>query len=269
MRKLLSLALVLFGVLSASAQETIDVLGVKGTVKMAGKPVAKGTKLKATDKINFAKGSLLLVNTASLGRLFLQPSTATNTKNDIDVAVSAFIPKTKRNSAKSNFMLASSQEFQNYFSKEKLLIVGAALPVPINVKNYPMNDDSFFYLRYTYKNESVNKKLDNKDSLLLLSKDLIYAADARPVEKISDATNFEIYYYDNIAEESVLITKLSLVFVDDITAKPEVQGVVDLLKASGTTKPDIIKELTSYFYQFYGARPDFDNVNDWVTKNFK
>jgi hypothetical protein len=270
MKKILLLFLLSICFAGVYAQDTYNVQAVKGEVKDAkGKLLSKGIKLLPADKITFGKGAMLLVSNQKFGRLVLQPSANTKTKPDLPFALTMFIPAAKRISTKNTFVMSEQVDFQNFLAKEKILIAGTDFKLMVNKKAYPMDANNFFYIRYKNKAETVNMRLDSKDSLLFFNKSYFTDNAGVVIAKPTDLTDLELYYYDNLSDTSTLLTKLVMSFLDDTQIRTEIQSVVDMFKADTAPKDDYPKEIGAYLSQYYTGKTDLDNIAAWFTKNFK
>jgi|GEM_PF-3149367 len=267
----LMLTLLLFCVGIAQAQvPAVDytIVNVKGIIKRPdGKQLAKGQKVNVNDKIKFSKDALMLITDAAKKTYsVIEPSVATATKIELDFPLSAFLTISKKTSAsKANqSIIKATDEFAKLF-KDKLFIVGTEAKFGLS-GGFDMDEDHFFYVNGKFGIETLNKQVDFKDSLLIITKTLLSDATAKPI-----ASDVDMFYLDVKVGEALPICKVNITFIDDILFKPKLQSIVDMYAAiTGTVivKADMPKEIANYITQYYG-KTDLDNLTEWINKNLK
>src|SRR5690606_18571578 len=104
------------------------------------------------------------------------------------------------------------EDFKNFLSIPRIGIIDT-LRIPINKNEYPLDDTIFFYLRYNYNGEEINKKLIVESSTILIS-DYIFKVKEYG-EVVPESLPLSLYFYNSILEQSTLITNnFYPVFID-------------------------------------------------------
>ena len=246
---------------------TIDytIVNLKGVIKkIDGKPLTKGQKVNVNDKLTFAKDAVMLIADATkTNNIVIEPSGATLTKTDIASPLSAFLVLAKKAPAvKDNQPALKTIKEVELFFKDKLFILGNEAHFILS-ETFNMDESHFFYVNGKFGTETLNKQLENKDSLLVISKSVLSDAAAKPIN-----TEIEMLYLDVKAGDATPICKINIAFLDDPLLKPKLQHIVDLYSGSGTVKNDIPKEIAKYISQYYG-KTHLENLKTWVAKNLK
>ena len=134
--------------------------------------------------------------------------------------------------------------------------------IVIDKANFPMNNNNFFFLRYVYKGEAINKKLKYSDDTLIIDKVNLYTVDGRPIPN-PDNTAISLYYKKGT--EYVAINGFELIFPDTDRLKKEVQVIIDELK--GRSSKDKVNEINAYIGENYGRVYNM-NLLWWLGKNY-
>lgn len=241
---------------AAYGQDDYKVIKVNGTItiKARGATLQTGTVFTDKDDLLFstAEATAAVINSRK-GRLIL-----TSKNHDLSAARSNYLPAMY--SMATRGALISKSDLQNHFSGkyavlQKLLLV-------INKANFPMNKDHFFFLRYAYKGENINKKLDFSGDSLIIDRKKLYTVDGNPIPG-PDNTGIALYYRNGA--ESLLISKFELIFPDNEKLKQEVQVILDVCK--NRTDKEKLGEINSYINEFYG-KVNSSNLTAWAQKNF-
>jgi hypothetical protein len=188
-------------------------------------------------------------------------------QNSSDIfAKAAFAPPMNTVSTRgfSNELLTSKLHISNYFN-EKLLVVDN-LKIRINSKTFPMTENSYFFIRYMYNGDEINKRLSYKADTLVIDKNELYTVDGKPIPN-PDINQMSLYYYEIIDDNSkaTYISSFDLIFIPREQLKNEVKIIIDECK----NKPydAIIAEVYDYLSTFYGA-VDKSYVESWVNEDF-
>lgn len=127
----------------------------------------------------------------------------------------------------------------------------------------PMNDSQFFFLRYQYKEESINKKLNFiGDKLLFLSND-IFQIDGKKINK-NEVSDFQLYYYKADEKQSNLVNSFDMIFLNNNSHKEELLIINTVVK--NLTKEEQQDHLVGYLTDVYGKvyMPSFE---EWTNKH--
>ena len=243
------------------AQEIYYVLNVKGNVKLEK---TKGP-LKVNDQISDKDGVLfssvtdaVAVISSKNGRMILRPKPTAKSSELMCVVSDILNPGTGRLSARAG-SITNIIELKNYFGKDTLHILGAGR-VWISPTAYPMNSANLFFVRYTWKGETINKRLSFEKDSLILSAGEIYKVDGSSIspKEVKDAKLF--YKQGSSVSE---IGPFTISFPDEAALKQIVASFKDHTSFKGK---QFLDEMTPLLRDIYG-RTDADNVRSWVHKN--
>lgn len=154
-------------------------------------------------------------------------------------------------------------DLKNHF-QGKYVILGK-MKLTIGKDAFPMDKNHFFYLRFDYNGETINKKLPVEDGKLVLDRKEIYKIDGKAIEdaKIKEMT---LYYRDNAKKTSTKINSFNPVFPDVDLLKQELNIIISEYSEKDADKKK--SEITSYINEFYG-KPDKDNLAEFLKDEFE
>lgn len=239
-----------------SGQENFKVIKVNGTIVLKTKGVSLETGTVFSDKEDLlfrSEDATAAVINSQRGRLIL-----TNKNHDLATAKSNFLPSMYNISTRGGSM-GNLIDLKNQFSGKYVVLDRQYLT--INEDNFPMDDSHFFFLRYKYKGETINKKLSFSGDTLFIDKKNLYAVDGNPIPS-PDNTEITLFYMKGT--EYVLINIFDLIFPDTEQLKKEVQIILDELK----DKPfkEKFTEVSSYINELYGKVYQI-NLLSWLEDN--
>lgn len=151
-----------------------EVVYVKGTVKApkTNQLLKKGSTFSARykDQLSFmGKQDFLITLEQSKKRNYV-----VRPHPNQDKVLLQLIPYRVKN--RPGYIL-SGVDLVNYLNEGgNYLVIGKSTYIPINPREFAMNQDTFFYLRYNYWGESINKKLPISKEGLLLHRDSLFQA---------------------------------------------------------------------------------------------
>jgi hypothetical protein len=264
MRIIVSFILFISLHLAASATETYNIIHVKGVIKVqkTGIVLKAGDKILSSDKVVFVTpDAIAAVISASQGRFVLKanPGAGQNGSGFIAMVESSVTPMRTQLSTRSGGLMTSI-DISNHFSGESYAVLDSSA-VSISSEAFPMNDNSFFYVRYTYLGQQINKKLPYQGDKLLLNKNVIFMVDNLPVNP-ADCQDFTLYYYNKAQSKSVSICSVSFVFPDMKELNADTKNMIKLLRDQKMSEEEIKSELKSFVYEFYG-KTSTDNFDQW------
>ncbi len=188
------------------AQDTYNVINIRGKVSQNGKAVRRGAKLKANDKIKFVTPrSMLLVSSQKYGRMVLSSNPRKKQVSETSYILGNLISK-GRASARGSEILFNRIMVKGYFGNEPHLVLGGEEKIRVSNKAFPLNKENFFFINYQYKGEDVNKKLPyesgQKGDYFLINQDRLFRING---EKISEKgiQDFRLFYYKNGTPEEI------------------------------------------------------------------
>ena len=250
----------LFSVLFADsvvAQSNYTVIKVYGNISLqkSKKELSQGDQFSEKDVLVFRdeESKAVVINSAK-GRFFITPPSSTNLASK-----SSFVPAMSNVSSRSGGLI-SIIDLKNYFDGNFLIL--NRIKININHELFPMNDTSFFFLRYVYKGEIINKKLDFMGDSLLIDKEALFTVDGKPIPN-PDISDMKLYYYSS--KQAALINEFEPVFPDMDALKIEIKLILSVLE--GKSSEEKMDEIISYLNENYG-KSNRENVVSWMKKNF-
>lgn len=237
------------------------VLSVKGEIilEKTGKALQEMDEICANDKLTFKTAdSKAAVLSSDQGRFIIKSSKKKSNDN-----LTAFV-KSVLSQGTGNLSSRGEISLETEFGEVYFVVGKYALPV--DAKSYPLNDDNFFYLKYSYEGKDVNKKLNFFKDTLFLEKENIYKVDDKSVDE-EKIQNVSLYYYEKEKNLSTKITNFRLVFADESKLKKELTEYISLLRNAGKYDEYIIQEVLLYLSDIYG-NINIDNVKIWLYANF-
>jgi len=142
-----------------------------------------------------------------------------------------------------------------------------SMKLKVGADEFPMEDNKFFYIRYTYNDETVNKKLTFVNDTLIIDKDELFSVDGKAIDN-SGVSQVSLYYYRKGEQkpESILINTFEPVFVNSQQLKPEIDIIYKELK--GKSSEMLLSEIYDYLNMFYG-KIDKEDLKVWLKKEYK
>ena len=239
------------------SQDNFKVIKVNGTIllKAKGTSLETGTVFSEKEDLLFGtEDATAAVINSQRGRLIL-----TNKNHDLSTASSNYLPPMYNISTRGG-SLVNLLDLQNHFSG-KYVVLGRQAII-MDEMNFPMNKDHFFFLRYFYKGEEINKKLDCSGDSLIIEKKSLFMVDGNPILS-PDNTSIRLFYYKG--PESVLISEFDLIFPDIRQLEKEIQIILDEIKNKPVNEK--IGEINSFIEEFYGKVYQ-GNLLSWLKDNF-
>ncbi len=279
MKRFALIGLVCFGVMAFVISPKENNTEIKKDTKAETKidPAADTYKvIKVNGKIIYVKsGSSMKMGDVFAPATNLKFATAESRAAIISKIKGRFILTAGKSGQRSNLLPAMNNissragallniiDLQNHF-QGKYVILGN-MKLTIGKDAFPMDKDHFFYLRYDYEGESINKKLPVEDGKLVLNRDDIYKVDGESIDgtKVKEMT---LFYRDNAKKTSSKINSFNPVFPDIKLLKEELNIIISEYSDKDADKKK--SEITSYINEFYG-KPDKDNLAEFLKKEFE
>jgi hypothetical protein len=246
---------------TVSAQNSYYVLNIKGTVKVK----KTGAVIKINDQIS--DKDILLFNTPTdavavistkNGRMVLRPKPNAKSSELVCVVSEILNPGTGRLSTRTG-PINNAVDLDNYFNKDSLNVLGS-MKVWISPMAFPMDQENFFFVRYRWNGETINKKLNfEKDSILLNAAD-IFKVDGKDIA-YNEITSPALYYKKGASATQMCPFNIS--FLDEIQLR---ETITSFKKYSSNKGSEFIDELRPLLMDIYG-NTDRKNVRNWVKKN--
>jgi len=244
-------------ILPVSSQENFKVIKVNGTIvlKAKGTSLETGTVFSSKEDLLFrSDDATAAVINSQQGRLIL-----TSKNHDLTDARTNQMPS-MYNIGTRSVTLPGGSEIEDYFSGKHVVLEKEA--VIVDGLTYPMNEDHFFFLRYVYNNEEINKKLSFSGDTLFVDKSTLFTVDGKPIPS-ADKTSIKLYYHRG--SQSVAISEFDLIFPDMTQLTKEVEII--LSEIQGKSSNEKVAEIDSYIKDFYG-KISRDNLTEWLETKF-
>jgi hypothetical protein len=252
------ISLFLFAFYPLLSQVTYRVIKVNGNIVYVrtGNPMTQGDLFPEDENLSFqSPNSRAAVINPNLGRFILTPDNYDN----LSSAKSNFLPAMSNLSTRGG-IINNMADLQNQFCDNIVLLHEACYY--LNPYQFPMNEENFFFLRYQYQGEEINKKLEFQENRLILSRENILKVDEKPIEKI-DENLVSLYYYQD--EEPEYISDFNLIMPDLEEIKAELQIILD--ESTPVSYNKTVNDISAYLFEFYG-KPDKQEVIDYLEKTF-
>lgn len=150
-------------------------------------------------------------------------------------------------------------DIKNHFAGRYLVLEKNR--VQLGQEAFPMNETSFFYLKYDYNGEEIAKKLSFEQDYLILDPAEIFKVDGKaiPVEE----KEMTLYYK---SDKTYKINTFTPVFPDTRELREEVSILLENLQDADSEKK--VSEVAAYLNEFYG-NPTRENLKEWLKNEFK
>ncbi len=236
------------------------VLSIKGEIilEKTGQPIKEMDEICANDKLIFSSAdSKAAVLSSEQGRFIIKMS-GKKKENDLKTFVKSVLFQGTGNLSSRGTVSLETEFEDEYF-------VTGINKLQIDLKNYPMDSDRFFFLRYNYNGKEINKKLKFYGDTLIFDKESIYFVDNQKInqDKIESVT---LYYYEKDKNTSTKIATFKLLFANEKKLIDELNSYISLLKKTGKDKTYIEDEVLLYIMDVYG-KINIDNTKEWINKN--
>jgi hypothetical protein len=183
----------------------------------------------------------------------------TSRNHDLSAAQSNYLPSMYSISSRGADLFNNS-DLSSYFTGRYVIFDKQEIAIDRDL--YPMDKDHFFFLRYLYKGEEINKKLGFSGDTLFIDKASLFTVDGNPIPS-ADNTRIKLFYHKG--NESVFISEFDLIFPDMDQLAKETEIILSEIK--GKTSKEKTAEVGSYVNEFYGTVQKNDLVK-WLNTRF-
>jgi hypothetical protein len=252
-----ALFLIITVIAPANGQNDFKVIKVNGSIliRTRGISLETGTVFSEKEDLLFrSEDATAAVINSQKGRLII---TAKN--HDLAAASSNYLPSMYNISSRAG-LISKSSDLSSLFSGRYVALDRQG--TKIDKETFPMDKDHFFFLRYSYKGELINKKLDFSGDTLIIDRSTLFTIDGTPIPS-ADNTSIKLFYRKG--DESVFISEFDLIFPDMNQLTKETKIILDEIK--GKSVDEKINEVGSYINEFYGRVPR-ENLTEWMKKRF-
>lgn len=259
MKNIFLFLLALIITMNIFAQNNYNVIKVNGTiiVNKNNNELQRGSVFEENDKLDFkTSNARAAVINSSKGRFILMPN-----NSNIAYARANLTPSMSNISTRAGAII-SKVDLSNCFCGNYVIIDKSYIKISPNT--FKMDEDNFFYIRYTYKDEEINKKLSYSSDTLIIDKSELFTIDGWPITN-PNITKMELLYMSK-GKSSIEISFFNPVFPDREELLSEIEVIIDNLKDK--SKKEIISEVANYINEMYG-KIDKTNVERWLVENNK
>jgi len=258
MKSIIPFLALLFLFNNSFSQDNFKVIKVNGTILLRQKNISleTGTVFSEKEDLLFrSEDATAAVINAQRGRLILS-----STNHDLSTARSNYLPSMYNISTRGG-SLVNIIDLRNHFTGKYVVLDRQT--IEMDEKNFPMDKDHFFFLRYVYKGEEINKKLDYSGDTLIIDKKSLFTVDGNPIPR-PDNTSIRLFYRKG--SESVTVNEFDLIFPEIHQLKKEIKIILDEIR----NKPvkEKIGEVNSYINEFYG-KVYRENLISWLEDNLE
>jgi hypothetical protein len=251
-----ALLILLFVSGPANSQSDYKVIKVNGSILLRERNISleTGTVFSEKEDLLFrSEDATAAVISSQKGRLVL-----TSKNHDISTAKSNYLPPMYNIASRG--VSINADDLGDYFSGKYVVLDKQS--IEIDEKKYPMDNDHFFFFRYTFKGEDINKKLGFSGDSLIIDKISLLTVDGNSIPS-ADNTKIKLFYRKGT--ESVFISEFDLIFPDMKQLKKETEII--LSEITGKQSKEKIKEIDSFINEFYG-KVDQEMLDEWLGVNF-
>lgn len=136
--------------------------------------------------------------------------------------------------------------FKDFLSIPKIGILDT-LKIPLKNSEFHVDENTFFYVRYKYRNKDINKKLISLNDTLLISNYIFELENIGPIQP--DSFPISIYFYNVQTEDSKPLTKnFYPVFMDLSLLKNNLSNIINQQYLSSEDKLQIIEDYLALEY---------------------
>lgn len=253
---------------SCFSSDTYYVIHVKDAiiVKNTGTLLKVGDAISSEEELVFkSPNAVAAVISPQKGRFTLsarEKHSEGEYKEFVDLVRNLLMPSTHRVSTRSG-VLNNLVDLKNHFEGDNYLIIEKVLLI-VDANVFPMADTAFFYVRYTFDNEFINKKLKFNGDTLIIDPKTLYTIEGDSIQS-SRTSDTKLYYYRKKAEQSILIAEFNPVIPDETLLRKECMLLISQLKKQEKDAISISNEVIAFLNEFYG-KPDIMDVTQWLDK---
>jgi hypothetical protein len=232
----------LFAGLSASGQENFKVIKVNGTIvlKTKGVSLETGTVFSEKEDLLFRSddANAAVIN-PQRGRIII-----TSKSHNLAQSGSNYLPA-MYNISKRGGLPGDPDELDAVFSGRYVVLDRDEVFIDHFV--YPIDNEHFFFLRYSYKGEEINKKLASSGDTLIIDKKELYTIDGKPIPS-PDNTRIKLFYMNGV--NAMMVSEFNLIFPDTKQLAEEVKVILDTF--TDKTPSQKVTEINNYITEEYG-----------------
>lgn len=228
-----------------SAQE-YQVLHVKGEIirTESGEALKAGDKVAEDEEIHFKTvDAMAAVLDPGMGRYILKPESKEAGEGDLIYVLKSTVTPVRGGMSTRAAGINSAFDMQVYFAETTFVWPGNVIALRISEAVFPMDEENFFFLRYSWQSDQINRKLEFNKNTLLMNKNEVFEVDGKKIDP-HGVSDFELYYYQSENEESALITAIDFVLI----SQEDLQSVYKAFKDNSKYPFNDVADLFSDLY---------------------
>lgn len=237
------------------------ILHVKGEVWLESTKarLKPSDKIKEADKVVFGtKEGLVAVIHPTKGRFIMKPRSAGSGNEAGELAgfvKNMLVAGTGRASTREG-KLTNDLAFKQLLEASPLeyldgqfIFIGDTARLEVSLEAYPLDARNFFFVRYQYRGERINKKVPYEGNHILFTSASLFQVDGNPITP-SEATGFQLLFRQSSTSESRLICSFRPLFIKESELTRELKLLQPYLK--GLTQEEKLQELRAYMTDAHG-----------------
>ncbi|MEL7148860.1 MAG: hypothetical protein AAFO69_20970 [Bacteroidota bacterium] len=251
--KILCISALLFFVALSAMSQSYTIIHVKGNMQLSdGTPLKRGTKLADDAKIVFGSPtSAAAAISSSRGRFVIKQGGNASGQGDAFYLLKAVLTPVKGRMSTRSGELNNLLVLKKFFSEEPLAFLGGKEYVKVSEQAFPQGYQRFFFIRYQYKGETINKKLLSDKQTMIWDQEEIYQVDGEKIDP-SEVSDYQLFYLGEGGEPQ-FISKVDFSFVP----MKELEILVEIIKVEEPDSQEAqIAMLTSMISELYGRPQD-------------
>jgi len=253
------------------------VLKVTGSVSCSGQMVKPWDELEPASKLSFGSDQSAL-RVMQGNNVFVVSATKAKPGSGnelVAILKDAFLPeKPPVNRASTKGLITSVEDIamelgQSVNGPGQTVLIIDQKEFSFSKSIYAVSNENFFFVRYQYNNEVINKKLENSSSNgFVLSTSIFSISMPNGKTIIADRTKingpFKLYYFID-AHTSELVAEFNAVFIASSDLIKELSPLVRRFKDEHFSAKEMNLRVAEYLTQYYGAIDD-DQLNQLMLK---
>lgn len=250
----------------------------------------RGSDYQKADKLQFSHSSNRIAVFDKTGQLYIVAPTKARSRSAI--------PSYRRIQARikgRDGEIMNEIDLINHIGEEKsYLIAGSRTKIKLSTAAFPMNQDTFFYIRYTYDEDTINKVLAYEGNQLIIDKTTLFTAKYEAHEKYGVDTTiqinpvaikaFEFRYYDYKNQQPIYIRDrrladdlqmrifipIRLKFLNTKILKEELDFVIPSIKKNEPNKSSkaLSSQIHAYLEEQFEGALKAKNLKEWLKVNY-
>ena len=261
MRKYIVFLLLVFCVRITYAQDTFTVIKVSGNIiiERTGSQLGIGTSFSQNENLVFkVPDSRAAVINPQRGRFLLTSQNSVEFRS----SKSNYLPSAAKISTRAVGFGTRTSDLKNNLEGSFVILDENKLVIDTIV--YPMASRKYFFIKYDYNNNTINKKLAfTKDTLIIKRNELLtVGGTVIPKPQINQ---MQLIYFKEGENGSTAVASFTPVFPDPDVFKKEIKIIVDQMEMNPYT--DKFREISTFIRDFYG-KVDENSLKGWLKYNF-